>query len=52
MIIMIVYIPILGLRGVEGKMFHPMAMTVVMALLSAMEGHVLDEGQLMGTYER
>ncbi len=31
-IIMIVYIPILGLTGVEGKMFKPMAMTVVFAL--------------------
>ena len=35
-IITIVYIPIFSLTGVEGKMFHPMAATVVMALLSAM----------------
>jgi cobalt-zinc-cadmium resistance protein CzcA len=35
-IITIVYIPIFSLSGVEGKMFHPMAATVVMALLSAM----------------
>lgn len=35
-IITIVYIPIFALTGVEGKMFHPMAATVVMALLSAM----------------
>ncbi len=35
-IITAVYIPIFALTGVEGKMFHPMAMTVVMALLSAM----------------
>lgn len=34
-IIMIVYIPILSLSGVEGKMFHPMAMTVIFALLGA-----------------
>lgn len=34
-IIMIVYIPILSLSGVEGKMFHPMAMTVIFALLAA-----------------
>ena len=34
-IIMIVYIPLLALSGVEGKMFHPMAMTVIFALLSA-----------------
>jgi cobalt-zinc-cadmium resistance protein CzcA len=31
-----VYIPIFSLTGVEGKMFHPMAATVVMALISAM----------------
>ncbi len=35
-IIAIVYIPIFSLTGVEGKMFHPMAATVVMALISAM----------------
>ena len=35
-IIMIVYIPIFALTGVEGKMFHPMALTVVMALLAAL----------------
>ena len=35
-IITVVYIPIFSLTGVEGKMFHPMAQTVVMALLSAM----------------
>jgi cobalt-zinc-cadmium resistance protein CzcA len=32
---MIVYIPIFALTGVEGKMFHPMAFTVVTALLGA-----------------
>lgn len=31
-IIMLVYIPILSLEGVEGKMFEPMALTVLMAL--------------------
>ncbi len=36
LIIMIVYIPIFALTGVEGKMFHPMAMTVVLALVGAM----------------
>ena len=36
LIIMIVYLPIFALSGVEGKMFHPMALTVVMALLGAM----------------
>ncbi len=35
-IIMVVYLPIFALTGVEGKMFHPMALTVVMALLGAM----------------
>lgn len=35
-IIMVVYLPILSLSGVEGKMFHPMAYTVIMALLGAM----------------
>lgn len=35
-IITVVYIPIFSLSGVEGKMFHPMASTVVMALGSAM----------------
>ncbi|WP_133493413.1 efflux RND transporter permease subunit [Alcanivorax sp. 24] len=35
-IITIVYIPIFSLTGVEGKMFHPMAATVIMALLAAM----------------
>lgn len=32
LIIMMVYIPILALSGVEGKMFEPMALTVLMAL--------------------
>ncbi len=36
LIIMAVYLPIFALTGVEGKMFHPMAFTVVMALLGAM----------------
>jgi cobalt-zinc-cadmium resistance protein CzcA len=35
-IILIVYVPIFALGGVEGKMFHPMALTVVMALGSAL----------------
>lgn len=34
-IIITVYIPILTLSGVEGKMFHPMAMTVLYALIAA-----------------
>jgi len=36
LIIMVVYLPILAMTGVEGKMFHPMAITVVTALLGAM----------------
>lgn len=35
-IITLVYLPIFSLTGIEGKMFHPMAITVVMALISAM----------------
>ena len=36
LIITIVYVPIFALEGVEGKTFHPMAITVVMALTAAM----------------
>ena len=36
LIIAVVYVPIFALTGVEGKMFHPMAFTVVAALLGAM----------------
>ncbi len=35
-IIAAVYLPIFALSGVEGKMFHPMAITVVLALTGAM----------------
>ncbi len=35
-IIAAVYLPIFALTGVEGKMFHPMAITVVLALSGAM----------------
>jgi len=35
-IITVVYVPIFALTGVEGKMFHPMAFTVVTALLASM----------------
>ena len=35
-IIMIVYLPILTLTGIEGKMFQPMAFTVLAALVGAM----------------
>lgn len=36
LIIMTVYLPIFALTGIEGKMFHPMAFTVVIALAGAM----------------
>jgi len=35
-IIIMVYLPILTLQGVEGKMFRPMALTVVMALVGSL----------------
>ncbi len=34
-IIITVYLPILALTGIEGKMFHPMALTVIFALVAA-----------------
>ncbi len=36
LIIMIVYIPILTLEGVEGKMFRPMAITVMLVLTGSL----------------
>ena len=36
LIIMIVYLPILTLEGVEGKLFRPMALTVIFALVGSM----------------
>jgi len=36
LIITIVYLPILTLQGVEGKMFRPMALTVVFALIGSL----------------
>ena len=41
LIITVVYLPILTLTGVEGKMFTPMALTVLMALLGAL--HPVDD---------
>lgn len=35
LIILVVYFPIFALSGVEAKLFHPMAMTVVLALIGA-----------------
>jgi heavy metal efflux system protein len=36
LIIMIVYLPILTLEGIEGKMFRPMALTIIFALMGSM----------------
>ena len=36
LIIAVVYLPILALSGIEGKMFHPMALTVMLALGGAL----------------
>ena len=33
---MIVYLPILTLEGIEGKLFRPMALTVIFALVGSM----------------
>ncbi len=35
-IIILVYVPILTLTGIEGKMFHPMAITVIFALVASL----------------
>jgi cobalt-zinc-cadmium resistance protein CzcA len=35
-IIILVYLPLLGLTGIEGKMFRPMAATVVFALVGSL----------------
>ena len=35
LIIMVVYLPVFALSGVEGRMFHPMAVTVLLAVLGA-----------------
>jgi len=36
LVIMIVYVPILALEGIEGKLFRPMALTVIFALIGSM----------------
>ncbi|OHB74953.1 MAG: cation transporter, partial [Planctomycetes bacterium RBG_16_59_8] len=36
LIIMIVYLPILALEGIEGKLFRPMSLTVIFALLGSL----------------
>ncbi|MEZ4451610.1 MAG: CusA/CzcA family heavy metal efflux RND transporter [Nannocystaceae bacterium] len=40
-IIMLVYVPLLGLEGVEGRMFKPMAMTMAFALFGALVYSIL-----------
>jgi cobalt-zinc-cadmium resistance protein CzcA len=66
LIIMIVYVPILALNGIEGKMYHPMALTVLLALGAAfilsvtfvpaavaifVSGRVKDHGGFIGGIE-
>ena len=66
-IIMIVYLPILSLTGIEGKMFKPMALTVVFALLGSLilsltyvpaamtfilRGHVSEKESLLIRYSK
>ena len=36
LIITVVYVPILALTGIEGKMFRPMALTVIFALIGSL----------------
>ncbi|HNJ04327.1 MAG TPA: efflux RND transporter permease subunit, partial [Leptospiraceae bacterium] len=36
LVIIVVYVPILGLSGIEGKMFRPMAVTVLFALIGSL----------------
>ncbi len=38
-IIILVYVPILALQGVAGKMFVPMALTVILALSGSLVAH-------------
>ena len=48
LIIAIVYLPILALSGIEGKMFHPMALTVMLALGGSISpGPNTDAGALL-----
>lgn len=49
-IIMLVYIPLLALEGIEGKMFRPMALTMACALLGALIYSVLFFPALLVTF--
>ncbi|MBK8593517.1 MAG: efflux RND transporter permease subunit [Sandaracinaceae bacterium] len=51
-IIVIVYIPILTLAGIEGKMFKPMAITVLFALLGAFIASLTFVPVLVATFMR
>jgi cobalt-zinc-cadmium resistance protein CzcA len=51
-IIVIVYVPILTLAGVEGKMFKPMAITVLFALLGAFIASLTFVPVLVATFMR
>ncbi len=51
-IIVIVYIPILTLAGIEGKMFKPMALTVLFALLGAFIASLTFVPVLVATFLR
>lgn len=51
-IIVIVYIPILALSGIEGKMFGPMAMTVLFALAGAFVASLTFVPVLVATFMR
>jgi cobalt-zinc-cadmium resistance protein CzcA len=51
-IIVIVYVPILTLAGVEGKMFKPMAITVLFALLGAFVASLTFVPVLVATFLR
>jgi cobalt-zinc-cadmium resistance protein CzcA len=51
-IIVIVYIPILTLAGIEGKMFKPMAITVVFALVGAFVASLTFVPVLVATFLR
>lgn len=52
LIIVIVYVPLLTLAGVEGKMFKPMALTVVFALLGAFAASLTFIPVLVATFMR
>jgi len=51
-VIVIVYIPILTLAGIEGKMFKPMAITVLFALLGAFVASLTFVPVLVATFMR